>query len=232
MRRAFLLLPLLLVAPACEELEGDAAAYFALALTPPGGFAPLATAGRVGEPAAGAVSLRYGRISGDGEEAVNNIGVTADFGTGAGRLGITAGAATCSGCDPIIMLGADWTTPLLRRSMTDASLSLGLTTGVGAGIPTADDADGVALSGSLGLPLSMIAGSSTGLRVIPYITPAVGFGALTGEGGASDVRPMLGGGVAVVAPNGFAVSGGVQKVFVDGGDAVLGVALTIGGRKR
>ena len=174
MRRSFLLLPLLLVAPACEELEGDAAAYFALALTPPGGFAPLATAGRVGEPAAGAVSLRYGRISGDGEEAVNNIGVTADFGTGAGRLGITAGAATCSGCDPIIMLGADWTTPLLRRSMTDASLSLGLTTGVGAGIPTADDADGVAMSGSLGLPLSMIAGSSTGLRVIPYITPAGG----------------------------------------------------------
>lgn len=236
MRRSFLLLPglcmLLLVAPACEPIEGDAAAYFALTLTPLGGFAPLASAARLEEPAAGAVSLRYGRITVDDDNAVNNIGISGDFGAGAGRLGITAGAATCSGCDPLIMLGADWTTPLLRRSSSDGSFGLGLTTAVGAGIPTENDADGVALSGSLGLPLSMIAGNPTGLRVIPYITPAVGFGALTGDDGASDVRLMLGGGIGIVSASGYGVSAGVQKVFIDGGEAVLGVALTIGGRKR
>jgi hypothetical protein len=235
MRRSFPLPPassMLLLLTACEPIEGDVAAYFALATTPPGGFAPIASAAQAGERAGRSLSLRYGRISVEDDDAVNNIGVTGDFGAGTGRLGITAGAATCNGCDPVIMLGADWTTPLLRRSTSDGSLGLGLTAAVGAGIPTADDADGFALSGSLGLPLSMIAGDPARLRVIPYITPAVGFGALTGDGGASDVRPMLGGGVGVVAAGGFGVSAGVQKVFVDGGEAVFGVALTIGGRQR
>lgn len=234
MRRSFLLTPassLLLLLTACEPLEGDVAAYFALATTPTGGFPPIASAARTGERAGGSLSLRYGRISVEDDDAVNNIGVTGDFGAGAGRLGLTAGAATCSGCDPVIMLGMDWTTPLLRRPTSDGSLDLGLTAAVGAGIPTADDADGFALSGSLGLPLSMIAGDPARLRVIPYVTPAVGFGALTGDGGASDVRVMLGGGIGVAA-SGFGVSAGVQKVFVDGGDAVFGVSLTIGGRKR
>ncbi len=235
MRRSFLLpraLFMLLVVTACEPLEGDVAAYFALATTPPGGFAPIANAARAGERADRSLSLRYGRISVEDDDAVNNIGVTGDFGAGAGRLGITAGAATCSDCDPLIMLGTDWTTPLLRRSMIDGSLGLGLTAAVGIGIPTSDDTEGVALSGSLGLPLSMIAGDPARLRVIPYITPAVGFGALTGDDGASDVRLMLGGGIGVAAARGVEISAGVQKVFVDEGKAVLGISLTIGGGTR
>jgi hypothetical protein len=222
---------MLVLVTACEPIiDSDTAAYLALTLTPPGGFAPIASPARMGERAGGSLSLRYGRISYD-DGGLNNIGVTSDFAAGGGRVGITAGATTCDGCDPLIMLGADWTTPLISRSSSDGSFGLGLTTAVGVGIPTADDASGVALSGSLGLPLSMLAGNPAGLRVIPYIAPAVGFGALTGDDGASGVRPMLGGGVGLAA-TGFGISAGVQKVFVDGGEAVFGVALTMGGRKR
>ena len=221
-----------MLATACTELDSETAAYIGLILTPPGGFAPLATAARSGEPATSGVSFRYGRISQEAEDAINNFGLTADFGSGTSRLGLTAGAATCSGCDPVIMVGADWTTSILRRPVPDGSVGLGLTAAVGAGFPTDDESDGFAMSGSLGLPMSMVAGSADRLRVIPFITPAIGFGKVTGEGGASDVRVMVGGGIGVFAANGLGVSTGVQKVFVEGGKAVLGVSVTLAGRKR
>jgi hypothetical protein len=41
---------------------------------------------------------------------------------------------------------------------------------------------------------------------------------------------MLGGGIGILAANGLGVSAGVQKVFIDGGEAVFGLTLTIGGR--
>jgi hypothetical protein len=234
MRRTFLLLPmlpaLLLGRPALAQSEGDAAAYFALTLTPTGAFAPVARAAWLEQAAGSALSLRYGRVSyGEGDN-IHNVGISGDFGAGRGRVGVTAGAVTCSACDAVLMFGADWTTPLVRRGSTDGTFGVGFALAAGAGIPTAEGADGLALSGSVGLPLIIIAGNPDGLRAIPYVTPAIGFGTLTGDGGASGVRPMLGAGVGIVAANGIGVSAGVQKVFIDGGEAVLGLSLTIGGR--
>jgi hypothetical protein len=70
------------------------------------------------------------------------------------------------------------------------------------------------------------------VRVIPFVTPAVGFGALTGDNGDSGIRPMLGGGVGIVAANGFGISAGFQKVFIDEGETVIGLAITLGRRSR
>jgi hypothetical protein len=234
MRRAFLLvsiLPAALLARSTQaQSEGDAAAYLALTLTPIGAFAPVARASWLDGSASGAFALRYGRLSYDDDDAIHNIGVGGDFGAGPGRLGITAGAVTCSGCDAILILGADWTTSLVRRASTEQPIGVGMTIAGGAGIPTAEGADGMALSASVGLPMTMVAGNPTGFRVIPYVTPAIGFGTLTGEGGASGVRPMLAGGIGLLAANGVGLSAGLQKVFMEGGEAVLGLALTIGGR--
>ena len=234
MRYAFLLvsiLPAALLARSAQaQSEGDAAAYLALTLTPTGAFAPLAGASWLDDSARGAFSLRYGRLSYDDDDSIHNIGVSADFGAGRSRVGITAGAVTCSECDAILMFGADWTTSLVRRASTERTVGVGMTIAGGAGIPTADGADGMALSASVGLPITLVAGNPSGLRVIPYLTPAIGFGTLTGEGGASGVRPMLAGGIGFAAANGVGLSAGVQKVFIEGGEAVLGLALTIGGR--
>ena len=219
------------VSPAQAQDEGDVTAYLALSITSTGGFVPLPTAARMGQPG-GAMSVRYGHFSFDDEDALHNVGVSGDFRAGRGRVGITGGAVICDGCDPLIMLGADWTTPLSQTVSEAGTFVVGLTTAGGVGIPTGDGADGVALSASLGLPLSMIAGESGAVRVIPYISPAVGFGTITEEGSDSGVRPMLGGGVGIVAANGLGVSAGFQKVFIDEGETVIGLAITFGSRRR
>ena len=212
------------------QSDGDAAAYFALTLTPPGAFAPLATVGRLGEPTSSTLSLRYGRLSYDGDDAIHSVGVGGDFRAGSGVLGVTGGAVVCSGCDALIMIGVDWTTPLVRRTAADGAYGIGLTTAAGAALPTSDESDGFLLSGSIGVPFSMVAGKPDGLRVIPFITPAIGVGSVVTDDGATGLRPILGGGIGIVAANGFGVSAGVQKVFIEGGEAVLGITLTLGGR--
>ncbi|MDQ4080286.1 MAG: hypothetical protein M3125_05955 [Gemmatimonadota bacterium] len=212
--------------PVHAQDYGDFAAYIALSFTSTGGFVPLPTAARMGE-AGGAISIRYGQFSFDDDAAFHNIGVSGDFRAGAGRLGITGGALVCSGCDPIIMLGGDWTALLTQSVSETGTFSVGLTTAAGVGIPT-EDADGVFASASLGLPLSMIAGKADGLRVVPYVTPAVGFGAITGDGGDSGIRPMLGGGLGIVAASGLGISAGFQKVFIEDGETIIGLAVTFG----
>ena len=219
------------VSPVHAQDEGDATAYFALSFTSTGGFVPLPSAARLGEPS-GALSLRYGQFSFDDDDAFHNVGLSGDFRAGAGRASITGGAMLCSGCDPIIMVGGDWTTPLSRSVSESGTFAVGLTTAAGVGIPTSEGADGVVLSASLGLPLSMIAGQSEGLRVIPFLTPAVGFGAATGDDGDSGVRPMLGGGVGLVGASGLGVSAGFQKIFIEGGETIIGLAITFGRRAR
>lgn len=233
MRRAFLLFPLLWVAtlskPLRAQSEADYWAYVALTLTPTGAFAPLATAARVGTRATGAVSLRYGQISED-DNPLHNIGITADFNAGNGRVGITAGTRACEGCQTLIMVGVDWTTPLVQRSMADGRFGMGLTTAIGAGIPTWSEADAVLLSASLGVPLSVVAGTTDGLRVVPFVTPGLGLGMVTGEASETGVRFMLGAGVGLITPAGLGVTVGFQKVFIDEGPTVVGLSVTFGGR--
>jgi hypothetical protein len=43
---------------------------------------------------------------------------------------------------------------------------------------------------------------------------------------------MLGGWVGIVAANGFGISAGFQKVFIDEGETVIGLAITFGRRSR
>jgi len=233
MKRALLLLPALAMTLVAERAraqnDGDVAAYVALIFTPVGGFAPRA-GGALPEAGIGGVSLRYGRLSYEDGDATHMFGASGDVGAGSGRLGFTGGVATCDGCDAIIMVGADWTTPLVRRTSPSGTFGVGVTTAIGAGFSTEEDADGIALSGSLGLPLSLVAGNRDGLRAVPFVTPGIGFGTLTGDGGDSGVRPTLGAGIGIIAANGFGLSVGVQKVFIEGGEPVFGLTLTIGGR--
>ena len=41
---------------------------------------------------------------------------------------------------------------------------------------------------------------------------------------------MMGGGIAILTAGAVAVSAGFQKVFIDGGDSVIGLAVSFGRR--
>jgi hypothetical protein len=218
-----------LSSPVAAQSQGDAAAYLALTTTPTAAFVPIASPVRFGEPGSNALSFRYGQLSLETGDAIRNLGLTADFAASTARVGITLGAATCDVCDALIMLGMDWGTPLVRRSSDEGAVAIGLATALGFGLPTADT-DGFLLSASLGVSFSAVGGKAGGPRIIPYVTPGIGFGTLTGDDGASGIRPMIAGGLGFAAAKGFGVSAGFQNVPIEGGQAVVGVAVTIGGR--
>lgn len=235
MRRALLLsLPLAVLSslPAAAQIQidpidGDEAAYLALTATPAAAFAPVGYPVRFGEPGGPALSFRYGHVS--LANTVRNLGLTGDFPASSGRVGVTLGAAICDGCDPLIMLGGEWATPLVRRSSEEGAVAISLATAVGFGLPTTD-AEGFALASSLGLSFSAVGGKANGPWIIPYVTPGLGFGLLTGDEGGSGIRPMIGGGLGFAAAQGFGVSAGFQSVPVEGGEMVVGLAVTIGRR--
>ena len=232
MTRAFffsLLLVPVPFGPAAAQSDGAAAAYIALTTTPTAAFPPIASPERFGEAGGGALSFRYGQLSLETGDPIRNVGLTADFPASSGRVGVTLGAVTCKGCDALIMLGVDWATPLVRRSSDEGAVAIGLTSALGFGLPSGGS-DGFLLSGSLGASFSLVGGKAGGPRFLSYVTPGFGFGTLTGSDGASGVRPMVAGGLGFAAARGFGVTAGFQKVPIEGGQVVVGVAVTIGGR--
>ena len=98
---------------------------------------------------------------------------------------------------------------------------------------------GRSLSGAVGVPLSFVA-RSEGIVVIPHLTPRIGYGhgkmdVDISVGGIEDqmessggtFRPMLGAGVDILFANsGFGAGFGIQRVFADEGEMVLGINLS------
>jgi len=90
------------------------------------------------------------------------------------------------------------------------------------------------LAGSVGLPLSLISrGGRNEMHVVPFLTPAFGFGDFNPENGdsGSGSKFMLGGGVGIFNPtSSVALNLAFQHVFVDGGQTEFGLGLVLGGR--
>lgn len=92
------------------------------------------------------------------------------------------------------------------------------------------------LSVTMGAPIALTV-PATSFSIAPFITPRVGYGRATAEvTDSSDpsldekateggMRFLLGGGVALLFTSGLSLSLGFQKVFVDGGDATMGLGL-------
>lgn len=209
--------------------DGDVIAYFALLSTPTGGFVPLPIGAQLAPPQA-TVSFRYSHLSFDGDGAIHGLGVTAQLRTAGGLVGLTGGARVCGGCDPTILLGIDWTVSLSRTAFTDATLVVALAPAVGVGVLTSENANGGFLSAALAAPFTLVAGGAGGVQVIPYVTPAIGIGTATADVDRGRARPMLGGGLAIITAGAVGVSVGFQKVFIDGGDSVIGLAMSFGRR--
>jgi len=148
-------------------------------------------------------------------------------------VGITAGYQSPSGggCDGHFMAAANvesrLASTILGTGSDAAQLNIGVDGEFGIGHPTATWL--ATLTG--GLPISLVAHSS-GISIAPFLTPAVGWGhaknSSLNEGGT---RFLLGGGVTFLSTTSpIAVNVGFQKIFIDGGDTVIGLSLVLGAR--
>jgi hypothetical protein len=229
-------------AQATQQDINNGAAYDALLLTPPGAVAPLATSTIVDQRQQGAVfAIRYGYVPTNGGVGFNNLAATAVLPMGLGAtVSLTGGTTipTCqsniSGCSPGLMLGAGGDMRLAALGTAPATRIVVAVNGeLGYGKPRNVDHE---FSGSVGLPVSLIFNGdpTQGLRIVPFVTPAFGFGNEeidSGSGSQSGQRVMIGGGVALTNPtSNVAATLGFQKIVIDGGKTQVGVSISLGGR--
>ncbi len=211
--------------PDFDEFPGDVAAYIALHLTPTAGLAPVAP--NVGRQA---LSLRgqYGRHEMGGESS-NAFAVGLDFPIAIRHsAGFTAGYYS-PGVDDVdghFMVGGQITGNLTGlHAPPGEGFSIAPTYELQVGYARPDDVD--AFSASAGLPIAFPYRATT-VTFTPYVTPAFGWGRLSGEGeSVSGSRFLISGGAALEFANGFGVHVGARRIFIDDADVLWGVGVSL-----
>lgn len=227
-----------LVARAPAQSFSDAASYFALMRTAVAGLPPLATSTILGERQNGAeFALRYGNVSaGDITGSLNNFGASALFGSGGtSSVSLTAGFSSPSRGSTSLLLGIGGDMRLTDVSMSDSRNGMALRVGLNGEFGFGKPSHSTILAGSVGVPLSLISlgAPRDQLRIVPFLTPALGFGDFNPDVGdsGSGTHFVLGGGVAIYnRTSSVALNLGFQNVFVDGGHTEFGLGLILGGR--
>jgi hypothetical protein len=228
---------LVIASKAPAQTFSDASAYIALMRTAVAGLPPIATSTILGDHQNGAAfSARYGNVSG-GEltNSLNNFTATAVLsGGGASTVSLTGGVSSPSRGSSALLLGIGGDTRLSDLPMSDSRNATLLRVGLNGEFGYAKPSGATLLAGSVGLPLSLISRSGRNeMHVVPFLTPAFGFGDLNPEVGdsGSGSKFMLGGGVGIFNPtSSVAINLAFQHVFVDGGQTEFGLGLVLGGR--
>jgi len=182
--------------------------------------------------------LRYGQIS-TGGTGFNNFAATLGIPAGSKAIvGVTAGyeSLSCTGCHGYFIAGANAERRLastrLGTGAGAAQLTVGLNGEFGFGQPT-DVASTRLVTLTGGLPVALVVGAPT-LKIAPFLTPAIGWGRESRPAAVtvtSGKRRLLGGGVTFQsASSAIGGSVGFQKVFINGGDSVVGVSVIFGDR--
>lgn len=211
---------------AAAQRESDFVAYLALSVTPVGALPLMARSAMFDEgPASTSFTARYGT-----QADLHSFGVGGDFRAGSsGSAAVSIGYSTCDGCDGMLMLGADYIAPLMRRAIgtgtTPPALTVSFNPSVGFAKPM--EGDGTALAASVGLPVVVAMGDASS-RFAAFVSPGIGFGLLSGSGDSeSGVRPMLGGGIGIRLGR-MTISGSAQKIFIEQGEIQFGAGIAVG----
>lgn len=208
----------------------DGVAYVAMLNTPAGAL-PASSHGADVAVAPRSVDVLYGRIDYE-SGSLNNIAIGYGASSGRARLGIQAGTITCSGCDGVVIVRLESEALLVRAGGSAGTLGIGVQPALGIGRSLSERAEGLAITGTVGFPLSFTAGSRW--RTTIFATPAAGFGTFTSaDADAIGWRPLVGGGVRMRGPNGMGVLAGVQRVLMpNAGRTLYGLSVTmpVGGR--
>jgi|SRR5687768_4003021 len=238
----------------------EQAAYAALIYTPVAGLSPLPpVADSLGRNLGSGVKLlgRFGHMSrGGGSLSLNTFGVGVEVPRGRMRLGATLAylSASCNwewkgddDCAGDIMIGGSIRTLLTNRPLgasdppqkgrqrakpsNDSRLLVGFDGSVGYSPRQGESAMAIAA----GLPTAVALHSGT-VRIVPFITPGIGYGRLGNVSYCDCEAPaphgtfalMIGGGVGLeFGTSGIGANVGFQRVLKSSGGATqLGVGVT------
>ena len=217
---------------------GDAAAYLALSTTPVGAMTPVVTSAMLGRIAKGyTVTGQYGHLSGDNGAGFNSFGASVSMPVSGFSLGGSLGFMSPSGqgSKSNLMLGANAETNLGAWALGEGKNSNLFTLSARGDFGWANPDDGTGTDNSI-TALSMSASTPFALVIkngdmtwAPFVTPGFGWGRLSATGASeSGTRFMMGAGLGMTHRNGWGVSVGMQKVFIDQGKTVLGLNLSYG----
>lgn len=215
-------------APATAQSIGDFVAYGALVTTPVGGLPSAPLAGGNSLTRAG-VDGRFSYLPGiGGSPGVSHIAASYARPAGRGLASATGGVALCDGCKGNYMLGVDWLAPIAGREW-----KVGFRPALGIAKST-EDGSGTIWAGALSFPVSWVNPGSTGIRVVPFVEPGIGFGGIAAPGvSESGNRMMVSGGLFITddtKPVSMIVS--ARKVILKGSKLVYGIGLNLSGGGR
>jgi hypothetical protein len=223
-------------AAASAQTPGEVLNYLAFASTPAGALPPMLTNTLIDRLQNGAsLALRYGQLgSGDFNPTASSFAATGILPAGLGAsFRLTAGVndASCSGCNPELMLGVGGDYRLLGSTMGNTASSPLFTVSLDGELGFGKPSSGQYWSGVVGAPIALVQRGS-GMQFVPFITPAFEFSE-TNFSGSSDSGSglMLGGGLGVYNMlSNVTVNVGLQHAFMNGARNVIGLNLLIGGK--
>ena len=209
----------------------DFTAWVAMMTAPYGTLPPVVTRRMSGQTSGiastSSFELRYGQFSLD-RTPVHSGGVGARF----GALGLVAGYQGCSGCDGSLMAGADYEGIVVQQTLTGNGartlFTLGLRPAVGFARTMGNGPDVSAITATLDVPISVAVPVGTAARMVPFVSPGFGVGALRGNNDSdSGTRGSIAFGAALmdVAP-GLGLHLSWRKVFLEQAPTTIGVALS------
>lgn len=250
----------LIAVPAAAQTAGQQAAYEALIYTPVAGFAPLPPrlSTMPGRGTSGvALQGRIGKFSREGGLTATSLGIGVEMplerwsltGTLA-YLSVSCGPAWegATDCNGDVLIGGNARTTLTRRPLGEtpppakgprgpAAQSSGGTLVVGfdgsLGFSPRAGHQAIALAASLPTGIALESGT---VKIMPFLSPGLGFGRLGSVQFEDDEAPraygsimfMIGGGLGLeFGRSGLGANIGFQKVLkADGGATALGIGMT------
>ena len=212
---------------------GDLAGYAALSATPVGAMTPVVTSAMLGRIAKGyTVTGQYGHLSGDNGSGFNSFGASVSMPVSGFSLGGSLGflAPSGQGSKSNMMLGLNAESNLGAWALGEGKNANLFTMSARADFGWANPDDGsgtsnsiTAMSLSAGVPVALVLKNGD-MTFAPFVTPGFGWGRLSAQGASeSGNRFMLGAGIGMAHRNGWGVSAGMQKVFIDQGKNVFGL---------
>lgn len=216
---------------------GDLAGYVALSATPVGAMTPVVSSAMLGRIAKGySVTGQYGHLSDNGA-GFNSFGASVSMPLSGFSLGGSLGfmSPSAQGSKSNLMLGANAETNLGAWALSEGKNANLFTMSLRGDLGWANPDDGTgtnnsitALSFSAGAPFALVLKNGD-MTWAPFVTPGLGWGRLSANGTSeSGTRFMMGAGLGMTHRNGWGVSVGMQKVFIDQGKTVFGLNLSYG----
>lgn len=215
---------------ASAQDASDSAAYLALIRTPLAALPLPLDASITGEHARGvAYRFRYGLMSFDTHEYTHNFGVGVEFPVGGAVVGATVGYhwPNCNGvCESNVMASVELSERLLAiplgRGDDAGAFDIGVHAAVGFGTLT----DTTLWSGRVAVPVSLVPGKG-GVRFVPWVAPGVGVGAVRAGKSEAGLQFTFGAGLGLLAGDRFRADAGIDRVFLKGGNWLVGVGLSV-----